>query len=154
MEVCSRVLQMVHSYGGRFLKRDKDESVTSSSSIMTSGDTNTNTTTTTTSLAGTRWTDVGDTYAREKVTHALRSAKDPNRIRMRKPRVSKAYEPTDRDTKSYEEAIDYQTRLFEWLLKEHEKGTITELELETSNACIRQFEQATQTSCAIGKSSC
>ena len=86
---------MIRRNGGRFLKCDE-----------TTGE----------------WKDVGDTAAREKVSHALRSCKDPNRPRVKKARVAKKYEPTDRENELFEQALAYQQRIFQTLMEQEEDG--------------------------------
>ena len=82
---------MIRKNGGRFLKCDE-----------TTGE----------------WKDVGDSVAREKVSHALRSCKDPNRPRVKKARAVKKYEPTDRENELFEQALAYQQRIFKTLMEQ------------------------------------
>jgi hypothetical protein len=88
---CS-VIAKIHSYGGRFLKLNEDTGV---------------------------WEEVGDQYAREKVSHALRSAKDPNRPKVKKPRKTKKYVPSHEEDSAFREALEEQQRIFQNLINNH-----------------------------------
>ena len=87
----SQIVSTIRDRGGRFLKCDE---------------------------ATGEWNDVGDAAAREKVSHALRSCKDPNRPRVKKPRVVKKYEPTQRENELFEQALAYQQRIFKALMEQ------------------------------------
>ena len=92
---------MVRDYGGRFLKQNPKTD---------------------------EWEDVGDGYAREKVSHALRSAKDPNRPRIKKPRKVTKHVPTADEDAEFESVLSDQRKIFEQLLRKQTAGTITEQE--------------------------
>lgn len=63
------------------------------------------------------WEDVGDNYAREKVSHALRSAKDPNRPKTKKKRETKKYVPTDEEEALFQETLRDQQSIFKRLIE-------------------------------------
>lgn len=65
------------------------------------------------------WVEVGDQYAREKVSHALRSAKDPHRPRFKKPRQKKQYVPTKEENALFRDALAEQQRIFRALVEGH-----------------------------------
>jgi hypothetical protein len=95
---CS-VIARIHSYGGRFLKLNEDTGI---------------------------WEEVGDQYAREKVSHALRSAKDPNRPKVKKPRKIKKYVPSHEEDAAFREALEEQQRIFQNLIDNHVESGATE----------------------------
>lgn len=68
-----------------------------------------------------KWFDVGDDYARDKVSHALRSAKDPNRTRIRKKRkvIPKTF--TDEENRMYESLLQDQQLVFKQLVDRYEE---------------------------------
>jgi hypothetical protein len=88
---CS-VIAKIHNRGGRFLKLNEETEV---------------------------WEQVSEQYAREKVSHALRSAKDPNRPKVKKPRKTKQYVPTQEEDAAFREALEDQQRIFQTLLDNH-----------------------------------
>jgi hypothetical protein len=65
------------------------------------------------------WEEVGEQYAREKVSHALRSAKDPNRPKVKKPRKTKKYIPTQEEDAAFKEALEQQQQIFQDLIENH-----------------------------------
>jgi len=75
--------------GGRFLKQDTDTG---------------------------EWFEVGDEYAREKVSHALRSAKDPNRPRAKKKRRIVPRVHTQKENAIFESILGDQQQIFEALV--------------------------------------
>ncbi|KAG7370773.1 hypothetical protein IV203_019343 [Nitzschia inconspicua] len=98
---CS-VIAKIHSCGGRFLKLNEESGV---------------------------WEEVGEQYAREKVSHALRSAKDPNRPKITKPRKIKKYVPSKEEDAAFREALEQQQQIFQSLLDNHveaEDGSVNE----------------------------
>lgn len=66
------------------------------------------------------WLEVGDEYVREKVSHALRSAKDPNRIRVRKKRKVVQRIFTDDENRTFNELLEDQQRIFDSLVQRFE----------------------------------
>ena len=65
--------------------------------------------------------DVGDEYAHEKVSHALRSAKDPARKKApRKKRKVVRKPPTQQETKAFEFMFIEQQRIFQELVAEQQ----------------------------------
>mmetsp|Transcript_11916 Transcript_11916/g.19746 ORF Transcript_11916/g.19746 Transcript_11916/m.19746 type:complete len:235 (-) Transcript_11916:54-758(-) len=95
------IVSMIRSCrpGGRFLKMDEME------------DSNTGT-----------WKDVGDDYAREKVSHALRSAKDPSRKRTRKKRKSVVKSHSGEENDVFAALLEDQQKIFNELVEEMEGG--------------------------------
>jgi hypothetical protein len=105
---CS-VIAKIHSLDGRFLKLNEDTGI---------------------------WEEVGDQYAREKVSHALRSAKDPNRPKVKKPRKTKKYVPTSEEDAAFRDALQEQQRIFQNLIDNYvqnetsDNGDSKDFELE------------------------
>jgi hypothetical protein len=67
------------------------------------------------------WYDVGDEYAKEKVSHALRSAKDPHRVKIRKKRKHADKKSTTEQEKDvYAQLLRVQQEIFERLVLEDE----------------------------------
>ena len=68
------------------------------------------------------WIDVGKEYAHEKTSHALRSAKDPNRPRpAKKPRKIQPYIPTPEEDAHFDKALETQRMIFQRLLESHKE---------------------------------
>ena len=133
-DLSNRIVQMIRSCGGRFLKRvdknDNDDCSTTnneSSSVASPSPAP--------PIQG-LWKEVSASYAREKVSHALRSAKDPNRVKARKPRTVKKYEPSENENQEFEDSLSYQQKIFQWLTEQDKLGKVTESELEESDACL------------------
>jgi hypothetical protein len=93
--ITGQIVSMVRECGGRFLKVDD---------------------------ATGEWVDVGDTYAREKVSHALRSAKDPNRPRIKKRREVRRHVPSPEEDALFEETLRDQQRIFQGLIEQAAPG--------------------------------
>eukprot|EP00980_Cylindrotheca_fusiformis_P031325 scaffold26176_cov117-Cylindrotheca_fusiformis.AAC.1 len=92
-KITCQVVESIRSCNGRFLKLDEKTG---------------------------EWFDVGDIYAREKVSHALRSAKDPNRPRIKKPRKVTEHVPSAEENALFGEAFEEQQKIFQALVqKEH-----------------------------------
>jgi hypothetical protein len=91
-QITSRIIASVQAQGGRFLKLADDMDM---------------------------WEEVNEQYAREKVSHALRSAKDPHRPRVKKPRQTKEYVPTDDENAIFQDALAEQQRIFKALMEGH-----------------------------------
>ena len=91
-EIISRIRAgSMHKPGGRFLKLDPDTK---------------------------KWCDAGDEFAREKVSHALRSAKDPNREKHRKKRKVVTKNATQDENCKLEQLLLEQLRTFQRLVAE------------------------------------
>jgi hypothetical protein len=90
--ITCQVIETIHSIGGRFLKLNENSGL---------------------------WEEVSEPYAREKVSHALRSAKDPNRPKVKKPRKTKQYVPTAEEDIQFEHALKTQKEIFQTLLANH-----------------------------------
>jgi hypothetical protein len=91
-QITCSVIEMVHRNGGRFLKLDENAGI---------------------------WEEVDEQYAREKVSHALRSAKDPSRPRVKKQRRTKEYVPSEEENALFQEALEEQQRVFRLLMENY-----------------------------------
>mmetsp|Transcript_20188 Transcript_20188/g.35557 ORF Transcript_20188/g.35557 Transcript_20188/m.35557 type:complete len:203 (-) Transcript_20188:89-697(-) len=91
-QISLQVIAKVHENGGRFLKWDE---------------------------ATATWEEVNEQYAREKVSHALRSAKDPNRPRVKKARKVKMRATTMIEQAAFQEALQEQRRIFLRLIESY-----------------------------------
>eukprot|EP00934_Nitzschia_sp_Nitz4_P004316 Nitzschia sp. Nitz4//scaffold82_size85912//78903//79475//NITZ4_005154-RA/size85912-processed-gene-0.105-mRNA-1//1//CDS//3329558874//4306//frame0 len=87
--ITSRLLDMVRKMGGRFLKIEEETGV---------------------------WVELDEAAAREKVSHALRSAKDPNRIKQKKPRQVKKHVFSEEEDELFKNTLADQQRIFKELL--------------------------------------
>jgi hypothetical protein len=101
-QITCKVIASIHGYGGRFLKLD-DSSGT--------------------------WDEVSDLYAREKVSHALRSAKDPYRPRIKKRRQMKEYVPTPEEESLFQDALADQQQIFQSMIAKYQQ----QVHLDNSN---------------------
>jgi hypothetical protein len=88
--ITCQIVKMIRDSEGRFLKRDDKTG---------------------------EWSDVGDDYAREKVSHALRSAKDPNRPKIKKPRVVPKFVPSPEQEALFRATLRDQQRIFHSLVE-------------------------------------
>ena len=89
-EIIERIRSGSHP-GGRFLKTDVD---------------------------GNGWIEAGEEFAREKVSHALRSAKDPNRTKNRKKRKPVPKSPCERENSLVAHLLSEQLEVFRRLVAE------------------------------------
>lgn len=88
----SDIVQMIRSCGGRFLKCNDSTG---------------------------EWEDQDDIVAREKVAHALRSCKADAGLSnkaIKKTRVFKKHEPTERENILFAHAVQYQRQVFQQLM--------------------------------------
>lgn len=108
-KITCKIVKMIRDCGGRFLKEDE-----------TTGE----------------WKDVGDNYAREKVSHALRSAKDPNRPKVKKQREAKKYIPSPEDEALFQATLADQQRIFQGLMDKGEKGEATDLSFDNIDSLL------------------
>ncbi|CAJ1959146.1 unnamed protein product [Cylindrotheca closterium] len=108
--ITCRIVAMIRESGGRFLKQNETTN---------------------------QWEDVGDGYAREKVSHALRSAKDPNRPRPKKPRKVTKHVPTPDEDAQFATVLGDQRKIFEQLLRKQNQGTESQ---EVANFPANFFE--------------
>lgn len=105
-KITCEVVDMIRTCGGRFLKLNEETG---------------------------EWLDVGDNYAKEKVSHALRSAKDPNRPRTKKPRKVTKHVPTAEEDAQFDKALQQQQTIYESLLQqEREEGQSSKSDDPTS----------------------
>ena len=98
--ITCQIVKMIRDCEGRFLKRDDETG---------------------------EWSDVGDDYAREKVSHALRSAKDPNRPKIKKPRVVPKFVPSPEQEALFRATLRDQQRIFHSLVEKESDCLSTEL---------------------------
>jgi hypothetical protein len=84
----AEIVAAVQCYGGRFLKRQAGE-----------------------------WIEVDATYAHEKVSHALRSAKDPNRPKIKRKRRVLIKPPSDEEERVFQSLAAEQKEIFLQLMK-------------------------------------
>lgn len=89
--ITSEVIASIRESGGRFLKKNETSD---------------------------EYEDVGDVIAHEKVSHALRSAKDPKKKRPRKKRKVARKAPTLQENKVFHNLYREQQRIFQHLLAE------------------------------------
>jgi hypothetical protein len=94
-KITIEIVNMIRECGGRFLKLDEPTG---------------------------EWQGVSDHDAREKVSHALRSAKDPNRPRIKKKREVVMYTPTPEEDAIFQETLSYQQQIFQSLLEREAQG--------------------------------
>ena len=86
----SEIVDTVKKYGGRFLKQDPDG----------------------------RWREVDQSYAHEKVSHALRSAKDPNRPKPKRTRTVAIKPPSEDEERYFQRLVIDQEQIYQRLLSE------------------------------------
>ena len=100
-QITCQVISTIHSQGGRFLKLlDSKMPSKSGEKLM--------------------WEEVSEQYAREKVSHALRSAKDPHRPKVKKRRQMKEYVPTPEEESLFRETFADQQQIFRSMVARHE----------------------------------
>ena len=78
------------------------------------------------------WVDVGDAYAREKVSHALRSAKNPHRRKSRKVRKLSKKSRTEQADDAFDDLLEKQQDIFMHLVNGNDVSSHTKR--RTSNA--------------------
>ena len=83
--------------------------------------------------------DVGDEYAHEKVSHALRSAKDPKKKAPRKKRKVVRKPPTPGENKAFEFMYREQQQIFQSLLAEDEAAESVETRQDLKKMASRTF---------------
>lgn len=96
--ITCQIVKTIRDSEGRFLKRDDETG---------------------------EWSDVGDDYAREKVSHALRSAKDPNRPKIKKQRVVPKFVPSPEQEAVFRATLRDQQRIFHSLVEKENQGLTT-----------------------------
>jgi hypothetical protein len=67
---------------------------------------------------GNGWIEAGEEFTREKVSHALRSAKDPNRKKNRKKREPVPKSPCERENRLVAHLLNEQLKVFHRLVAE------------------------------------
>ena len=108
-QITIRIVSMVRGYGGRFLKLEKNN---------------------------VDWVDVGDMYAREKVSHALRSAKDPDRPRIKKVRKVVKHIPSEEEETLFQETLKDQQQIFQELIEKEAAGILDLNLLDTTGLVL------------------
>jgi hypothetical protein len=91
--ITDEIIDVIHECGGRFLKKDPETD---------------------------KWYNVGKHCAHEKVSHALRSARDPKTKCPRKTRTTVHIYTTNEDNPAFEALLTEQQRIFGELLREEE----------------------------------
>ena len=86
--ITSDIIDMVHSYGGRFLRLDE---------------------------ASNTWYQVDGAYIHDKVSHALRSARDPLRPKVQKKRLAKIEGPTAAEDEAFWRLVAKQEKFYKEL---------------------------------------
>mmetsp|Transcript_58172 Transcript_58172/g.142233 ORF Transcript_58172/g.142233 Transcript_58172/m.142233 type:complete len:322 (-) Transcript_58172:1941-2906(-) len=100
-QITCQVISTIHNEGGRFLKLVNEKQFGSGEQP--------------------RWEEVSDQYAREKVSHALRSAKDPHRPKVKKRRQMKEYVPTPEEESLFQDTFADQQQIFRSMIARCEK---------------------------------
>jgi hypothetical protein len=108
--ITCHIVTMVRAYGGRFLKLNE-----------TTGE----------------FRELGEHYILEKVSHALRSAKDPNRPCSKKRReVQKCHVPTPEEDALFQETLRDQQEIFQSLVEREGQGTMHEINYDDTESLI------------------
>ena len=94
-EITCSIVAMIHSFGGRFLKLDESNG---------------------------KLKEISRDAAHEKVSHALRSAKDKSQPRIKKKRVVQKYVPTQEEDDLYQAALAEQKRIYKQLIEWDNNG--------------------------------
>jgi hypothetical protein len=110
--ITSGIIDAVRSFGGRFLRLNEQTGF---------------------------WYEVDDTYATDKVSHALRTAKDPERPRAERTRLAKATEPTETEERYFQAVFDEQKRIFRESIEGRDKRSVFFSTTATSNALPRNY---------------
>lgn len=74
------------------------------------------------------WYDVGDAYAHEKVSHALRSAKDPEKKCQRIKQKVKLQLPTANENPAFHTLLEQQQHIFRALINEDQPSEAMDFE--------------------------
>jgi len=86
------------------------------------------------------WQPVPDAYAHEKVSHALRSAKDPNRLRVKKQREpAKMSVASPEDDALFRATLADQKRILEFLVSHHATGMMSDENFEDVEALLSKI---------------
>jgi hypothetical protein len=99
--VTNEIVASIRACGGRFLKKDENTNI---------------------------WHDVSDEYAHEKVSHALRSAKDPEKKCQRKKQKVTHQPPTPEENHTFQTLLENQQRIFRSLLEENQASDALDFE--------------------------
>ena len=91
--ITSEIIGIVHSYGGRFLKLNEETG---------------------------HWYEVDGAYIHDKVSHALRSAKDPDRPRPQRRRPPRVEEPTAAEDEAFWKLVGKQEKIYVELQRKKE----------------------------------
>ena len=101
--ITKEIVSSIRECGGRFLKKDQNTDI---------------------------WYDVGDEYAHEKVSHALRSARDPTKKipKIRNPKVAQHQPPTPEENHAFWTLVENQKRIFRSLLEQDKASNYLDFE--------------------------
>jgi hypothetical protein len=92
--ITNEIVSSVRECRGRFLKKDENTNI---------------------------WYDVGDEYAHEKVSHALRSAKDPEKNKCQRKKQKVTHQPpSPEQNHAFQTLLEKQQRIFWSLLEENQ----------------------------------
>jgi len=110
-KIIMEIVALIKNSGGRFLKRrineTKDEEIgIDRMSVQTEEDFSS-------------WYVIDEQCAHEKVSHALRSARDPNRKEKRKKRQSQQRSETEHHSEHFKNLLRFQGMIFQDLLKRY-----------------------------------
>ena len=94
-EITCSIVAMIHSFGGRFLKLDESDG---------------------------ELKEISCDAAHEKVSHALRSAKDKSQPKIKRKRVVPKYVPTQEENDLYQAALAEQKRIYQQLIEWDKNG--------------------------------
>ena len=112
-QITFQIIAHIKRQGGRFLKQDGVTGV---------------------------WQPVSDAYAHEKVSHALRSAKDPNRLRVKKQREpAKMSVASPEDDALFRATLADQKRILGFLVTHHATGMMSDENFEDIEAMLSKI---------------
>jgi hypothetical protein len=103
-EITMLIASTIKEHGGRFLK-----------------------------MEGPNWVEIDFMCTKEKISHALRSAKDPLREKTKKPRKNVKRTPTNEEDKLFEETLKHQRKIFQELTEKEAAGHIDPNHLDVAN---------------------
>lgn len=108
--ITTEIIKSIRDSGGRFLRKNESSKL---------------------------YEDVGDEYAHEKVSHALRSAKDPKKKQPRKKRKTVRKAPTPQENQAFEFLYREQQQIFQELLAQQRASDgVTESAIKWQSAKV------------------
>lgn len=111
-KITFEIVATIKECGGRFVKQDETTGV---------------------------WEEVTKDYAHEKVSHALRSARDPERPKPKQKRQNLKYVPSTEENALFEAALADQQRIFESLTAQLAKGRISDRDFEDIETILEKI---------------